>query len=391
MPWLLHAPPWVPEGERRSEGIERPKRRADQISTVAERELGKLASRFCTQVLDQGWETTVRQARGPSNISPDVRGLPHKAARLLEHLHCRGASVPTATPPWARQQRDCATLRGAHQSSLAEHEFVYSEMVNFCNQGYWMVLPYSAVQQLPNLRISPLGVVPQRDRRPRLIVDYTFSGVNQETVPLAPREAMQFGRALQRVYRKIVRANPKFWPVHMAKIDIADGFYRVWVNHSDIPKLGVALPVSASGERWVAFPLALPMGWVESPPYFTSLTEAACDLAYQQLRNDASLPAAHRLETVAATAPSALDALPPARPPFAFRLTPETVQTPTTAYTDVYVDDFLLLAQTQHKQRQVLRAALHSIDAVFRPLDRADHPTRKEPASVKKILKGDAS
>ena len=131
------------------------------------------------------------------------------------------------------------------------------------------------------------------------------------------------------------------------------------------------------------------MRWVELPPYFTSLTETACDLANQTLREPLSPLAAHRLESVAATAPPS-DALPPPPTPSAVRLLSDRDQTPT-AYTDVYVDDFLLLAQTQHKQRQVLRAALHSIDAVFRPLTPDDPPTRKEPASVKKFLKGDAS
>ena len=333
----------------------------------------------------------VQQTRGRSNISPDVRRLPHKAARLLEHLRRRGASVvpTTSTPPWTPQQRESAIQRDPHQSFMAERDFVYAEMAEFCNQGYWLVLPYSAVQHLPNLRILPLGVVPQRNRRPRLIVDFTFSGVNQDTVPLAPREAMQFGRALQRVCRKIVRANPRYGPVHMAKIDIADGFYRVWVQHTDIPKLGVALPVS-SGEQWVAFPLALPMGWVESPLHFTSLTETACDLANQTLREPLSSPAAHRLERVAATAPPS-DALPPPPTLSAVRLLSDRDRTPT-AYTDVSVDNFLLLAQTQHKQQQVLRAALHSIDAVFQPLAPDDPPTRQELASsVKKFLKGDAS
>ena len=87
----------------------------------------------------------------------------------------------------------------------------------------------------PNLRISPLGVAPQRDRRPRLIVDYTFSGVIADTLALAPKEAMQFGRALQRVLTTIVHANKKYGPVFLSKIDIADGFYRVWVQIADIP------------------------------------------------------------------------------------------------------------------------------------------------------------
>lgn len=57
---------------------------------------------------------------------------------------------------------------------------------------------------------------------------------------------------------------------------------------------------------------------------------------------------------------------------------------------DIYVDDFLLLAQTRHHRGRVMRAALHSIDDVFRPLERDDPVTRKEPSSVKKLLKGDA-
>ena len=99
-----------------------------------------------------------------------------------------------------------------------------------------------------------------------MIVDYSFSHLNDDTIPLAPREAMQFGRALQRVLSTIVHANPRYGPVHMAKIDIADGFYRVWIALNDVPKLGVALPVSPGGVPLVAFPLALPMGWIDSPP-----------------------------------------------------------------------------------------------------------------------------
>lgn len=60
------------------------------------------------------------------------------------------------------------------------------------------------------------------------------------------------------------------------------------------------------------------------------------------------------------------------------------------AAVDVYVDDFLLLlAQTRHQQQRVMRAALHSIDGVLRPLSDSEPPERTEPASVKKMLKGD--
>lgn len=107
---------------------------------------------------------------------------------------------------------------------------MFEEMADFCTQCYWAVFPYSVVREWVNLQASPLGAVPQRDRRPRLIVDYSFSEVNNETVPLAPSEAMQLGRALQHVLARVVHADQRYGHVHLAKIDIVDGFYRVWLQ-----------------------------------------------------------------------------------------------------------------------------------------------------------------
>lgn len=180
--------------------------------------------------------------------------MPHRAARLLSHLRRRGASVLTSTTPWGVARCDNAILRGPHKLAHDERAFVFEEILDFCAQGYWAVLPYTAV------RISPLWMVP------RLIVDYTFSGVNDATVPLAPKESMQFGRALQRVMSNIVGAETRYGPVFLSKIDIADGFYRVWLQATGIPKLGFTLPTTPGQPFLVAFPLALPMGWVESPP-----------------------------------------------------------------------------------------------------------------------------
>jgi hypothetical protein len=54
---------------------------------------------------------------------------------------------------------------------------------------------------------------------------------------MAPQEAMQFGKAPQRILQAIVDANPSHGPVHLMKVDIADGFYQIWINLHDIPKL----------------------------------------------------------------------------------------------------------------------------------------------------------
>lgn len=354
--------------------------------TRAEETLRKYADQAATKLARIGdWTLFVSGERGTADISATVAAIPHKASRLLTHLRQRGAGVPLRSEPWTPERIHLAARRGSHQSAKEEVEFVCSEMLEFCEQGFWTVLPLSVALTLRHLRLSPLGVVPQRNRRPRLIVDYTFSGVNAETARLAPHEAMQFGKALQRVLAKLVQADPVYGPVRLAKIDIADGFYRIGIQPRDVPRLGVILP-SDTATPLVALPLALPMGWVESPPYFTSVTETACDLLNDTLRRWDHLPP-HRLESLASTPPNHLAT---SDTPQQARGGSTQRRLPPLAYGDVYVDDFILAAQTKRHQQRVMRSALHAIDRVLRPLAAGDRPSRKEPVSVKKLHQGDA-
>ena len=54
----------------------------------------------------------------------------------------------------------------------------------------------------------------------------------------------------------------------MIKLDISDGFYRVWLSVADIPSLGVALPPGPDGEQLVAFPLGASDGLGSEPAVF---------------------------------------------------------------------------------------------------------------------------
>jgi hypothetical protein len=92
---------------------------------------------------------------------------------------------------------------------------------------------------------------------------------------------MQFGRAPWRILKHMKHANQHMGPVYMSKIDIADGFYRIWVRSSDVPKLGVLFPSLPGDEPLVGFTLALPMEWEEAPKIFTAATETVADLANQ--------------------------------------------------------------------------------------------------------------
>ena len=343
--------------------------------------------------------------------------MPHRAAPLLDEFRRAGVPVLSTDTEWPTNLRHMAKQRGCHKSAFEFKDFLYDDMADMVRRGYWVVLPFSSVQHLPNLRISPIGCVPQRERRPRIIVDYTYSGVNATTDRRSHSEAMQFGGTLKRILQQIYSAKPRYGPIFLLKIDLSDGFYRVPLSADHVPRLGVILPPpSAGSDDLIAFPLTLPMGWTESPAQFTSFTETVADLANQLMTTVAWDPPPHPLEGLASTAPSSDDSPHPVislpTPPQARRSVPRLTNQqlldvvprhqPTSifvkynpgplAYTDVYLDDEILAAQgSRPRLNRLRRTLLHCNDLVFRPND--NHPDdrdRREPISTKKLLKGDA-
>jgi hypothetical protein len=132
--------------------------------------------------------------RGPSCLA-NPSSIPHCAGPLLAALQHHGASTAQGTANWPLAQIDDAALRGPHCSTNEHVDFLCQEFSDMVLSGQWLVLPYSLVRNLPNLRLSPTGVIPQRDRRPQAIVDYSYSGVNKATI-LEALDSIQFGNAL---------------------------------------------------------------------------------------------------------------------------------------------------------------------------------------------------
>jgi hypothetical protein len=359
--------------------------------------LGELIARDNYLVNKFGFHEFVRRRRARGHFASMAK-VKHPARRLLRRYAKQGVPVVLAAPPWTADQLQAAIDRGPHKSAFEHHEFLREEMADMIQAGHWTVLPWSVAKHLPGLRLSPIGVVPQHDRRPRTIVDYTYFGINAATQPVTPKDAMQFGETPERIIRQIVLADPSYGPVEMIKVDIADGFYRVWLHDQDIAKLGVVFPNNPGEEPLVAFPLALPMGWANSPPSFCAATETVADIA-----NDSILkwrdPPPHRLEEVADTPPET-DVRPALLP------LPSHVATPVPetrdpallgiarrqlAAIDLFVDDFIGLGQgSRQRLNRIRRILLTALDQVLRPVDNQDSPAHKEPASVKKLRQGDA-
>ena len=408
MPSNLIAPSNTPTSTPNLPNSAPPAKRLRVPAPGLSQDLGKCIARDVELVQKLGWNNFVRQRRGRGDLS--VSNVPHPAARLLHHYKHHGAPVKLSSKNWTNSQLNRAINRGPHQSCHQHLEFLEEEFQDMINKDQWVILPFSIAKTLPGLRLSPPGVIPQRDRRPRWICDYTWSGVNDDTLPLAPLEAMQFGHALDRYLRELLLSNPAWGPLYLIKLDISDGFYRVGLSPLDIPKLGVVFPTRPGHDPKVALPLVLPMGWKNSPPVFSAVTETAADIANANLMHN-TIPPPHPLESHAAkldeitptaapcyslqppcTSHPSTTASAPASVPVNPSRDPSLPNSPTpTSYIDVFVDDFIGICQGVRNRSRVRQTLLHAVDTVFRPTDYYDGIHRREPVSIKKLRKGDCS
>jgi hypothetical protein len=169
------------------------------LGTCIERDVGLLE--------ELGWEKFLALQQGRSDLSASVDTIKYPAKTLLRHLRRRGARAPMSTAPWSDEKITATLARGPHKSAFDYAAFLGEELGEFVLKGQWIVLPYSVICKLPRrlqrqLRVSPMGVVPQREHRPRVIVDYSFFGVNNETVRLAPREPCNSEKRWSESYAK---------------------------------------------------------------------------------------------------------------------------------------------------------------------------------------------
>jgi len=119
------------------------------------------------------------------------------------------------------------------------------------------------------------------------------------------------------------------------------------------------------------------MGWCESPAFFCSASETACDIAQNFRDNKTSLPE-HPLENLCMPKPSTL-------PTIHNQDIINLLQ-----LLEVYIDDFigLIQAPTQQQLQHFTRAILHAIHRIFPPVTITNNPNN-EPIALKKLNQGD--
>ena len=85
----------------------------------------------------------------------------------------------------------------------------------------------------------------------------------------------------------------------MAKCDLKDGFYRLFLRAADCPRLGILLPTYEGEPPMIAIPMACTMGWTESPPTFSTGSEMACDIVNAAIQTSSGRALPHWLEQLA--------------------------------------------------------------------------------------------
>ena len=322
---------------------------------------------------------------------PSGPALNHPAAPLLHSYATKGCPVDCG-PNWSRTQIEAALKYGSHPSAQTDdtRECLIQETQQKVKEGFARVISYKDIKHKipPNLKLSPVAMIPHKSRKYRAILDLSFQlratqskkhpSVNDATIKQAPAEAMrELGNVVKRILAKIEDGRQKDPNAEFlfAKLDIKDGFWRLVVNPNDAWNFCYAIPnkdrTTPLDDTRIVVPNSLQMGWCESPPFFCAASETGRDVISTLLNTQ--LPP-HPFENQML--------------PKNFNTLPTTTEdlTSFTTLIEVYVDDYIGCIDTIAREHilRVSRAMLHGIHSIFPPPAQTGH-NGGDPISEKKL------
>jgi hypothetical protein len=326
-------------------------------------------------------------------MAPSGPALTHPAAPLLLELSTLGCASEMGDD-WTMEKIEAAIAKGAHPSAMEPEAAsqLREETLEKISQGYARLVRWDDIKNNPpkNLKISPIAAIPHKSRKWRMILDLSHGvtlnnvrhlSVNESTHPdVAPKKAMaELGNVLPRLIYAVGTAPDMGGPILFSKIDIKDGYWRMVVPEDEEWHFAYVLPAAHPDEPLqLVVPSCLQMGWCDSPAFFCAASETARDIT-QDLANTpvGSLPH-HPLEDWL---------LHPAEWPDS---NIEEYANKFLHVLEVYVDDFIQLAQTTDPAQleHLARAILHGIHSVFPPPSVTGH-AGEDPVALKKLKQGD--
>jgi hypothetical protein len=73
----------------------------------------------------------------------------HLARRYLRQYKARGVPITMADTPWTEAEIRGVLNRGPHKSAYEFNDFLRDDMADYIEKGFWVVLPYHLVKDLP--------------------------------------------------------------------------------------------------------------------------------------------------------------------------------------------------------------------------------------------------
>ena len=348
-------------------------------------------------------EIPVKSAIGKYGLMwPRGIAFTHDAAPLLDSYSRVGCPTDCG-PQWTASHILAAIKRGAHPSANKPEarRYLINQTMDKVKEKFARIIKWGDIMHNipPNLKISPIAMIPHKSRDYRSILDLSFQirikgkpqpSVNQTTNKLAPQKAMAgLGRALQRIIHMLADNHDMNTPFKFSKCDIKDGFWRMIVSEEDSWNFCYILsPPSKSTpieQIEIIVPNSLQMGWCESPPFFCAATETGRDIISELYKRLDQIPP-HPMENWMVDKTIT-------KPTQDMNTTTENSKTPkqlTTNLIEVYVDDFIAATNQLDDKHltQLSRAVLHGIHSIFPPPNISNH-CGGDPISEKKMEKGD--
>ena len=102
---------------------------------------------------------------------------------------------------------------------------------------------------------------------------------------------MKFGRDMQCLVDCILATDPELGPTFMRKVDLADAYIHIWVQLADVPAVAFLVPREKESDlNLIGFHLYIPMGYVESAPFFCVATKRMIYLSLNTLYARVAFP-----------------------------------------------------------------------------------------------------
>ena len=123
--------------------------------------LGKLVSTLSDCLcFTSSWKDFIKDHWGKSYLAQeDIDHIDHTAHGLLQGFRDEGVCASMDDPPWRPEMIDHCTKWGPHPLANLHWDFLWDEMLDFIDAGFWVVLPLEQVQELgKDLHLSPLVV-----------------------------------------------------------------------------------------------------------------------------------------------------------------------------------------------------------------------------------------